>query len=115
MRDERGAVIGADFGVAEAAGPGADGGFGAGEKTQAWFSRRGGLAGGGGERDGRGGVGGLVEAGEEDGDDEEGGFFGDLHAQGGARADHGGAEVEEGARAGLGQPFGAVDADEGFD
>lgn len=70
------------------------------------------IAGGGagGEWDGRGW--GLVEAGEEHGDDVEGCFFGDLDTQGGAGADHGGAEVEEGAGTGFGEPFGAVEADE---
>ena len=65
---------------------------------------------------GRDGVGEcFVEAGEEDGDDEEGGFFGDLHAQCGARAYHRGSEIEKRAGAGLGEPFRGVDADEGFD
>lgn len=83
MRDQRGAVVGAHFGGAETAGPGAHGRFGAGEEAQTGFGWADGGAGGGGEVGGWGGGGGIVKAGEEDGDDEEGGFFGDLYAQGG--------------------------------
>lgn len=83
LRDQRGPVVGADFGGAETAGPGAHGRFGAGEEAQTGFGGADGGAGGGGGGGGEVGGGLFVEAGEEDGDDEEGGFFGDLDAQGG--------------------------------
>ena len=90
--EQRGAVVGADLCVAEAADPGAHHVLGVGVQAHA--------------------AGGRVHAGHEAGGDEEEGLLGGLDAELGLGADDGGAEVEEGARAGAGQPLGAVDRDE---
>lgn len=92
-REERGPVVRTDLGVPETAGPRADRVVGGGLQPEP-AGRRG-------------------HVGHEGADDVKHGLGGGLDAQLGLGADHGGAEVEEGARAGLGEPAGAVDGHEG--
>ena len=85
-------VVGTDLGVAESANPSADHILGVGVEAHA--------------------TGGAVHARHERGSDEEEGLLGGLDAELGLGADDSGAEVEEGAGAGLGEPLGAIDGDE---
>lgn len=85
-------VVGTDLGVAETANPSADHILGVGVKAHA--------------------TGGAVHARHERGGDEEEGLLGSLDAELGLGADDSGADVEEGAGTGLGEPLGAIDGDE---
>lgn len=122
LRDQRGSVVGADFGVAEPAGPGTDRVVLGREEAHAFHFRcRGNSSGGGitvavGQRSAEGWGGhrgrfaaGVVEAGEEDHDDVQQGLLGTLDAEGRCRGDHRGADVYE--RSSLLDPLGCLDAD----
>lgn len=85
-------VVSTDLGVAETANPSADHILGVGVKAHA--------------------TGGAVHARHEGNSDEEESLLGGLDAELGLGADDSGADVEEGARAVLGKPLGAIDGNE---